>query len=222
MGGASAGASSGKGKVKGKGKGNGKDAWEVVSIVLRIATVGMSLASAVTTIASTQCDASSQVDDPTGAAASCGTYGSFTKTIDLIDKVVLALTSTSGPLLLAADDITSCGPPRSRRRRNNNGARQQSLAEKLQGAGFLSLGPLITAATNEVVKKLKQPHEVVVVSATGRGSTGVIISTSVAISTSVTSAASAANGGDATTSTAAAAAAASGGGATTSTRCSIQ
>jgi len=34
------------------------------------------------------------------------------KTVELIDKLVLALTSTSAPLQFAIDDITSSGPPR--------------------------------------------------------------------------------------------------------------
>ena len=48
--------------------------------------------------------------------------------VELIDKLVLALTSTSVPLLLGADDITSCGGPRchgGRTRRQDSPAAQR-------------------------------------------------------------------------------------------------
>nr|CAB3462249.1 unnamed protein product [Digitaria exilis] len=156
MGGATGSSSGGEGR---------RNAWEAVSIVLRIATVGMSLASAVTTFASTQCV--SRDDGSAASTVSYSDYGSFkyaaianlmsallqavaiwlevldkdskwAKTVHLIDKVVLALTSTSAPLLLAADDITSCGgPPRGGRGRNNNNNNGARRPPKLFDGGKL-------------------------------------------------------------------------------------
>ncbi|KAM0822233.1 hypothetical protein ACQ4PT_071627 [Festuca glaucescens] len=108
---------------------------EAASLVFRIATVGLSLASAIMTAASTQCVRG-------GATVSYSDYNSFkysaladllsavlqgvaiylevvkkekaAKVVELIDKLLLALTSTSATLLFAVDDITSCGVGRQR------------------------------------------------------------------------------------------------------------
>nr|CAB3466084.1 unnamed protein product [Digitaria exilis] len=167
-------ASSGEEKEKEKG------AWEAVSIVLRIVTVGMSLASAVTTLASTQCAASSSQQPVDDASSSCGTYGSFTyssvaslvsavlqgvviwlevvgnekwtKTVELIDALVLALTSTSGPLLFAADDITSCGSPRRPRTRNGRTTtKPENVGDK---AAAMGLGALASHGVNVIGTKV--------------------------------------------------------------------
>ncbi|CAN6361171.1 unnamed protein product [Urochloa humidicola] len=119
--------------------------WEATDAVLRIAKVGLSLASAIMTMTATskQCMSPDGGGSLVGTAASYTNYGSFqyaalaslvsavlqgvaiwlevigkeerwVKTVELIDKFVQALTATSAALLLAVDDITSCGPPRSR------------------------------------------------------------------------------------------------------------
>lgn len=103
--------------------------------MFRIATMGLSLASAIMTAASTQC-----VNG--GGTVSYSDYNSFkysaladllsavlqgvaiyleivkkkkaAKVVELIDKLLLALTSTSASLLFAVDDITSCGVGRQR------------------------------------------------------------------------------------------------------------
>lgn len=67
------------------------------------------------------------------------------KTVELIDKLVLALTSTSAPLLFAVDDITSCGgPPRAGGRAR--GQPSKGFTKKIQTASFASLGTLASAA----------------------------------------------------------------------------
>ncbi|XP_039841161.1 CASP-like protein 1U3 [Panicum virgatum] len=162
----------------GDGRSSGeRGAWEAASLVFRIATVGLSLASAIMTAASTQCVL--RDDGSAAGTVSYGDYGSFKYSaladllsavlqmvaiflevvgkekwagaVELIDKLVLALTSTSAPLLLAADDITSCGGPR-------RGARRQArgLDDKLRPAAYASLGPLASTAANEIVKKLRR------------------------------------------------------------------
>ncbi|CAM0884711.1 unnamed protein product [Alopecurus aequalis] len=108
---------------------------EAASLVFRIATMGLSLASAIMTAASTQCVQG-------GATVSYTDYNSFkysaladllsavlqgvaiylevvkkdkaAKAVELIDKLLQALTSTSAALLFAVDDITSCGVGRQR------------------------------------------------------------------------------------------------------------
>ncbi|KAJ1254958.1 hypothetical protein BS78_K304700 [Paspalum vaginatum] len=125
---------------------------KAASLVFRIATVGLSLASAIMTAASTQCVY--RDDGVPAGTVSYTDYGAFkysaladllsavlqgvaiwleatrkeraAKAVELIDKVVQALTSTSSALLFAVDDITSCGGPRSR------GARGQ----RQRGAGL--------------------------------------------------------------------------------------
>ncbi|CAN6343154.1 unnamed protein product [Urochloa humidicola] len=122
---------------------DGRNAWEAASLVCRIATVGLSLSSAIMTAASTKCLYRS--DGSTAGTVSYSDYGSFkysalanllsaalqglaiwlevldkekwAKTVELIDKLVLALTSTSAPLLFAVDNITSCGGGRRSRNR---------------------------------------------------------------------------------------------------------
>ncbi|RLN27552.1 hypothetical protein C2845_PM05G15860 [Panicum miliaceum] len=121
------------------GGGSGEvGASEAISLVLRIATVGLSLASAIMTAASTQCVY--RDDGVPAGTVSYGDYYSFkysaltavlqsaaiyleatrkgraARAVELIDKLAQALTSTSGALLLAVDDITSCGGPRDSRR----------------------------------------------------------------------------------------------------------
>ncbi|CAN6351917.1 unnamed protein product [Urochloa humidicola] len=156
--------------------GEGRGAWDAVSIVLRIATVGMSLASAIMTFASTQCVY--RDDGSPAGAVSYSDYGSlqysaiaslvsavlegvviwlevlgkeeWAKTVEFIDKLVLALTSTSAPLLFAADNITSCGPPRGRR----SSPAQKRLADKLKQAANTSLGSVVLVVSIEVIKKL--------------------------------------------------------------------
>lgn len=131
------------------GKEEGHSASEAVSIVLRIVTVGLSLASAITTAASTQCVRGD--DGRVAATDSYSDYHSFryaaaadlvsavlqgvaiyleavrkeeaARVVELIDKLVQALTSSSAALLLAVADITSCGLPRSSRSRG--GGRRQ-------------------------------------------------------------------------------------------------
>ncbi|PVH63006.1 hypothetical protein PAHAL_3G451700 [Panicum hallii] len=125
--------------IMGSGSSGEVGASEAISLVLRIATVGLSLASAIMTAASTQC-----VLRDNGVAAGAVSYGDYysfkysaladllsavlqgvaiyleatrkgkaARAVELIDKLAQALTSTSGALLLAVDDITSCGgPPR--------------------------------------------------------------------------------------------------------------
>uniref|UniRef100_A0A0E0MN73 CASP-like protein n=1 Tax=Oryza punctata TaxID=4537 RepID=A0A0E0MN73_ORYPU len=132
------------------GKEEGHSASEAASIVFRIVTVGLSLASAITTAASTQCVYGD--DGRVAGTASYSDYHSFryaaaadlvsavlqgvaiyleavrkeeaAKVVELLDKLVQALTSSSAALLLAVADITSCGLPRSSRR--GGGRRQQS------------------------------------------------------------------------------------------------
>ncbi|CAN6343153.1 unnamed protein product [Urochloa humidicola] len=158
--------------------GEERDAWESVSIVLRIATVGTSLASAIMTFTSSQCVYG--YDGSPASTASYSDYGSFNysaiaslvsavlqgvviwlevlgkgewaKTVEFIDKVVLALTSTSAPLLFAADNITSCGPPRSQR----SSAARKRLDDKLKQAADSSLASLVLIVSIEVVKKLRR------------------------------------------------------------------
>ncbi|CAN6329295.1 unnamed protein product [Urochloa humidicola] len=158
--------------------GEERDAWEAISIVLRIATVGMSLASAIMTFTSSQCVYGD--DGSPASTASYSDYGSFNysavaslvsavlgavviwlevlgkdewaKTVEFIDKVVLALTSTSAPLLFAADNITSCGPPRSQR---SSPARKR-LDDKLKQAADISLGSLVLIVSIEVIKKVRR------------------------------------------------------------------
>ncbi|RCV18959.1 hypothetical protein SETIT_3G345100v2 [Setaria italica] len=120
----------------GSGGGSGEvGASEAVSLVFRIATVGLSLASAIMTAASTQCVY--RDDGVPAGTVSYGDYASFkysaladllsavlqgvaiyleatrkdraARAVELIDKLVQALTSSSAALLLAVDDITSCG-----------------------------------------------------------------------------------------------------------------
>uniref|UniRef100_A0A0E0FCV7 CASP-like protein n=1 Tax=Oryza meridionalis TaxID=40149 RepID=A0A0E0FCV7_9ORYZ len=130
-------------------KEEGHSASEAASIVFRIVTVGLSLATAITTAASTQCVRGD--DCRVAATDSYSDYHSFryaaaadlvsavlqgvaiyleavrkeeaARVVELIDKLVQALTSSSAALLLAVADITSCGLPRSSRR---GGGRRQS------------------------------------------------------------------------------------------------
>ncbi|RCV18960.1 hypothetical protein SETIT_3G345200v2 [Setaria italica] len=140
-------------------------AWEAAaSLVCRIATVGLSLTSAIMTAASTRCVYRN--DGSPAGSVSYSDYGSFkysavanlvsavlqgvaiwlevvgkerrAKTIDLIDKLVLALTSTSAPQLFAVDNITSsCGG----RRRSRSIVCDQagSLCRQLRLASLPSL-----------------------------------------------------------------------------------
>uniref|UniRef100_A0A0E0FCV8 CASP-like protein n=1 Tax=Oryza meridionalis TaxID=40149 RepID=A0A0E0FCV8_9ORYZ len=133
----------------GGGEEEGHSASEAASIVLRIVTVGLSLASAITTAASTQCVRGD--DGRVTGTDSYSDYHSFryaaaadlvsavlqgvaiyleavrkeeaARVVELIDKLVQALTSSSAALLLAVADITSCGLPRSSRSRG--GGRRQ-------------------------------------------------------------------------------------------------
>ncbi len=141
------------------GKEEGHSASEAVSIVLRIVTVGLSLASAITTAASTQCVRGD--DGRVAATDSYSDYHSFryaaaadlvsavlqgvaiyleavrkeeaARVVELIDKLVQALTSSSAALLLAVADITSCGLPRSSR-----GGRGGRGGGRRQGGGLCS------------------------------------------------------------------------------------
>ncbi|EAY83385.1 hypothetical protein OsI_38601 [Oryza sativa Indica Group] len=134
----------------GGGEEEGHSASEAASIVFRIVTVGLSLASAITTAASTQCVRGD--DGRVAATDSYSDYHSFryaaaadlvsavlqgvaiyleavrkeeaAKVVELIDKLVQALTSSSAALLLAVADITSCGLPRSSRGGRGGGRRQ--------------------------------------------------------------------------------------------------
>ncbi|AQK48842.1 hypothetical protein ZEAMMB73_Zm00001d048761 [Zea mays] len=146
-------------------------AWKAASIVFRIATVALSLASAIMTATSTQClyredgspDGTISYSDygslkysafanlPTAVLQGVAIYLEVTghekaaKTVELIDKLVLALTSTSAPLLFAVDDITSCGgPPRAGGRAR--GQPSKGFTKKIQTASFASLGTLASAA----------------------------------------------------------------------------
>ncbi|XP_025806930.1 CASP-like protein 1U3 [Panicum hallii] len=161
-----------------------RGAWEAASTVFRIAKVGLSLASAVMTATSKQCAFRPDGGGLAGAA-SYSDYGSlqyaalanllsavlqgvaifleavgkgrWAKAVELVDKLALALTSTSAPLLLALDDIASCGPPRggggsrAARRRQRTG-----FGNKLELASYANLSTVVLAAGNEVVKKLKR------------------------------------------------------------------
>ncbi|PUZ67326.1 hypothetical protein GQ55_3G425800 [Panicum hallii var. hallii] len=104
----------------GSGSSGEVGASEAISLVLRITTVGLSLASAIMTAALTQCVL--RDNGVTAGAVSYGDHYSFkySALANLLSAVLQgvaiylqALTSTSGALLLAVDDITSCGgPPR--------------------------------------------------------------------------------------------------------------
>ncbi|VAI53314.1 unnamed protein product [Triticum turgidum subsp. durum] len=154
----------------GGGSNSGKPgASEALSLVFRIATVGLSLASAIMTAASTQSQCVH--DDCNGeatATVSFGNYNSFkysaladllsavlqgvaiclevarkdkaAKVVEFIDKLLLALTSTSAALLLAVDDITSCGSPRRGRRRSRRFCTQAGrFCGKIRASSALSL-----------------------------------------------------------------------------------
>ncbi|CAN6356363.1 unnamed protein product [Urochloa humidicola] len=164
--------------------GKERDAWEAVTIVLRIATVGFSLASAIMTFTSTSTQCVYGNDgSPTPTAAgsvSYSDYGSFNysafaellsavlegvviwlevlgkdewaSTVEFIDKLVLALTSTSAPLLLAVDNITSCGGNQSsmtNTRLNNR---------KLKRASYAGLGSLGSATAIQITTKLSERY----------------------------------------------------------------
>ncbi|XP_066334581.1 CASP-like protein 1U1 [Miscanthus floridulus] len=147
-----------------------RSAWKAASIVFRIATVALSLASAIMTATSTQC--MYLEDGSPNGTVSYSDYGSLkysalanlptavlqgvaiylevagrqnaAKTVELIDKLVLALTSTSAPLLFAIDDITSCGPPRAGGSRGQ--LRPRGFTKKLHMASFVNIGTLASAA----------------------------------------------------------------------------
>ncbi|KAF7082389.1 hypothetical protein CFC21_086262 [Triticum aestivum] len=155
----------------GGGSNSGKPgASEALSLVFRITTVGLSLASAIMTAASTQSQCVH--DDCNGeatATVSFGNYNSFkysaladllsavlqgvaiclevarkdkaAKVVEFIDKLLLALTSTSAALLLAVDDITSCGSPRGGGRRRSRRFCTQAgrFCGKIRASSALSL-----------------------------------------------------------------------------------
>ncbi|KAF7087975.1 hypothetical protein CFC21_091131 [Triticum aestivum] len=155
----------------GGGSNSGKPgASEALSLVFRIATVGLSLASAITTAASTQSQCVHEdCNGEATATVSFGNYNSFkyaaladllsavlqgvaiclevarkdkaAKVVELIDKLLLALTSTSAALLLAVDDITSCGSPRGGGRRRSRRFCTQAgrFCGKIRASSALSL-----------------------------------------------------------------------------------
>ncbi|CAN6334268.1 unnamed protein product [Urochloa humidicola] len=158
--------------------GKERDAWEAVTIVLRIATVGFSLASAIMTFTSTstQCVYGNDGSPAAAGSVSYSDYGSFNysaiaslvsavlegvviwlevlgkdewaKTVEFFDKVVLALTSTSAPLLLAADNITSCGGRQS--------IKDPRIKKKLSKASEAGLGSLGSATAIQITAKLSE------------------------------------------------------------------
>ncbi|KAK3139935.1 hypothetical protein QOZ80_5AG0392870 [Eleusine coracana subsp. coracana] len=136
-----------------------KSTLEKISLVFRVVTVGLSLATSITTATATQ-----SVYDDSGlpaATVSYSDYPSFTfaslgelvsailqgvaiwlevagkekssKVVELIDKVVLALTSTSASVLLAVDEITSC-----RSRTQSGGGRQARVSVCDRAGSFCS------------------------------------------------------------------------------------
>ncbi|VAI41929.1 unnamed protein product [Triticum turgidum subsp. durum] len=155
----------------GGGSNSGKPgASEALSLVFRIATVGLSLASAITTAASTQSQCVHEdCNGEATATVSFGNYNSFkysaladllsavlqgvaiclevarkekaAKVVELIDKLLMALTSTSAALLLAVDDITSCGSPRGGGRRRSRRFCTQAgrFCGKIRASSALSL-----------------------------------------------------------------------------------
>ncbi|KAM3296883.1 hypothetical protein ACQJBY_038971 [Aegilops geniculata] len=155
----------------GGGSNSGKaGASEALSLVFRIATVGLSLASAIMTAASTQSQCVHEdCNGEATATVSFGNYNSFkysaladllsavlqgvaiclevarkekaAKVVELIDKLLLALTSTSAALLLAVDDITSCGSPRGGGRRRSRRFCTQAgrFCGKIRASSALSL-----------------------------------------------------------------------------------
>ncbi|CAN6356364.1 unnamed protein product [Urochloa humidicola] len=156
----------GGGAGAGTSSDDGRNAWEAASLVCRIATVGLSLASAIMTAASTRCVYRS--DGSPAGSVSYSDYGSFkysalanlasavlqgsaiwlevvgkekwSKTVELLDKLVLALTSTSAPLLFAVDDITSCGGRRRGSRSRSVCDMAGSFCRQIRSASLPSLG----------------------------------------------------------------------------------
>ncbi|KAK3136700.1 hypothetical protein QOZ80_5BG0441170 [Eleusine coracana subsp. coracana] len=133
-----------------------KSTLEKISLVFRVVTVGLSLSTTISTATATQ----SVYDDSglPAATVSYSDYPSFTfatfgelvsailqgvviwlevagkekwsKVVELIDKLVLALTSTSASVLLAVDEITSC-----RSRTQSGGGRQARVVSVCDQAG---------------------------------------------------------------------------------------
>ncbi|XP_062202033.1 CASP-like protein 1U1 [Phragmites australis] len=153
---------------------------ETISLVFRILTVGLSLASAIMTATSTQ---SMYRDDGIPAATvSYSDYHSLryaalanllsavlqgvticleatrnrnaARIVELIDNLVQALTSTSAALLLAVDDITSCGGPPRRRgprgQRNRGGICGQAGAfcRRVSLSSVLSIAAVVSVSVS--------------------------------------------------------------------------
>ncbi|CAN6334269.1 unnamed protein product [Urochloa humidicola] len=156
----------GGGAGAGTSSDDGRNVWEAASLICRIATVGLSLVSAIMTAASTRCVYRS--DGSPAGSVSYSDYGSFkysalanlasavlqglaiwlevvgkekwSKTVELLDKLVLALTSTSAPLLFAVDDITSCGGRRRGSRSRSVCDMAGSFCRQIRSASLPSLG----------------------------------------------------------------------------------
>ncbi|KAL6622724.1 hypothetical protein ACP70R_032603 [Stipagrostis hirtigluma subsp. patula] len=177
----------------GSGDGAGeRSASEAASLVFRIATVGLSLASAIMTATSSQClyDADdgrpavtvSYADYPSlkySAAADLlsaalqgvaiflevGGKEKAAKTVQLIDKLVQALTSTSAALLLAVDDITSCGGPTrgggARRRRGSACGQAGGFCGRVRESSAFSLAAAVSVSASIYIRRAPAPATLV-------------------------------------------------------------
>jgi hypothetical protein len=70
----------------------------------------------------------------------------WASTVELIDRLVQALTSTSAALLLAVDDITSCGPPRGRRSGACRSGQTRGFCGRVRVSAALSLAAAVTVS----------------------------------------------------------------------------
>ncbi|KAL6643932.1 hypothetical protein ACP70R_018698 [Stipagrostis hirtigluma subsp. patula] len=173
----------------GSGAGAGeRSASEAASLVFRIATVGLSLASAIMTATSSQSLYNGDDGRPT-VTVSYADYPSFkysaaadllsaalqgvaiylevggkekaAKTVQLIDKLVQALTSTSAALLLAVDDITSCGGPTrgggARRRRGSACGQAAGFCGRVRASSAFSLAAAVSVSASIYIRRAPAP-----------------------------------------------------------------